>query len=236
MNEESNICYYTNRYNEQFRLIEHYQRYPQMMPFVGEGYEEYRTLLLLESHYLPDNSDFHCDAERWYNGRSHSLSEEEKRWIHTRNITNDRCHWDGGKSIGTINLALIEALGREREERDNMFQYFCYMNAFQRPAIKGRGIQETCLDIEKSDEVIRQVIETLKPRHALFSSKKAAGKFMESVAQQDVEVGATQHPSSPWWNKESGAEMITGKERFICFSDVTQPLAAVTPQRRVEWP
>ena len=217
MNEESNICYYTNRYNEQLRRIEHYERYPQMMPFVGRGYEEYRTLLLLESHYLPKESRVHLDAERWYNGRSYSLSEEEKRWIHTRNIINDRCHWDGGQSIGRINLALIEALGQEGEERDNMFQYFCYMNAFQRPAIQGSDIQETDLDIEKSDEVIRQVIEILQPRHALFSSKKAAGRFMESVAQQDVTVGATQHPISSWWNRESGAEKITGKERFICF-------------------
>ena len=36
MNEESNICYYTNRYNEQFRRIEHYERYSQMMPLLEE--------------------------------------------------------------------------------------------------------------------------------------------------------------------------------------------------------
>lgn len=221
MSEESNICYYTNRYNKQFGQIEHYRRYPQMMPFVGKGYEVGGILLLLESHYLPKKSRVHLDAEKWYSGRSHSLSEKEKRWIHTRDITNDRYHWgDGSRSIGKINLALIEALGQEREERDNMFQYFCYMNAFQRPAITGKSIQEADLDnldIEKSGEVIRQVIEILRPRHALFASRIAEGKFMESVAQQGVNVGATQHPSSPWWNRESEAEMITGKERFIRF-------------------
>ncbi len=215
MSEESSICYYTNRYNKQFRRIEHYQQYPQMMPFVGRGYKVGGILLLLESHYLPEESRVHLDAEEWYNGRSDSLSSKEKIWIHTRDITNDRYHWDGGKSIGRINLALIKALGQEREERENMFQYFCYMNAFQRPATQGMSIRETDLDIEKSGEVIRQVIEILKPRHAFFPSSKAAENFMESVDQQDVTVGKTQHPSSPWWNRESGTEMITGKERFI---------------------
>ncbi len=116
-------CYYTNRYNEQFIQIEHYRRYPQMMPFVGKEYEAGGILLLLESHYLPERSRVHLDADHWYSGNSDSLSEEEKIWIHTRNITNDKLHWEDGRgSIGKINLALIEALGQEREERDNMFQ------------------------------------------------------------------------------------------------------------------
>ncbi len=213
MSEENNTYYYTNSYDKGFRKIEHYRRYRQMMPFVGKNYRRGGILLLGESHYLPEKSTIHLDATQWYEGDANRLNSCEKGWTDTRAIVDS--HVRGGKApfLPNIVQALCDATGQEYD--CSIMQRYCFMNAFQRPATTGESIGETDLDIVESGEVIRQVMEILSPGHAFFISMKAARVFQESIAQQDVKVGATQHASSPWWNRKSGTEELSGRERFI---------------------
>ena len=216
MGEERNICYYTNSYNHQFGLIEHYRRYPQMMPFVGKYYKKGYVLLFGESHYLPEGSEIHHDARQWYEGYVSRLDDEERGWTNTKEIVNSHVRQKRFTFWRNLVQALCEAAGQE-DCSSSIIQNFSFMNAFQRPAEEGNSLRVTALDTQESGEVIRRVIEILSPGTCIFLGKKAARPFKESIVQQDVMVGETQHPSRPWWYRQSRPEMITGRERFIRF-------------------
>ncbi|MCY3736820.1 MAG: hypothetical protein OXG13_10490 [Gemmatimonadaceae bacterium] len=208
MSEES-----TNRYDPQFGRIEHYRRYPQMMPFVGRNYKKGGILLLGESHYLPKRSKLHLDAAQWYEGDDNCLDDEEKAWINTRAIVESHVRGEGTPFFRNIGQALCEATGRDSS---TMIQDFSFMNAFQRPAIETKSIEITDLDTDKSAEAIRRVVEILSPGTCFFFSKKAVRHFSGSIPR-DIKIEGTQHPSCAWWYSKSGPEMISGKERFVRF-------------------
>lgn len=54
MNEYRDISF-----NPELLKINHYQHYPQMIPFVGKNYKETRLLVIAESHYLPPDNEAH---------------------------------------------------------------------------------------------------------------------------------------------------------------------------------
>ncbi len=56
-------------FNPELLKINHYQYYPQMIPFVGKNYKETRLLVIAESHYLPPKTeDFDPEklSNAWY--------------------------------------------------------------------------------------------------------------------------------------------------------------------------
>ena len=64
MNEYRDISF-----NPELLKINHYQYYPQMIPFVGKNYKETRLLVIAESHYLPPKTeDFDPEklSNAWY--------------------------------------------------------------------------------------------------------------------------------------------------------------------------
>lgn len=68
MNEYRDISF-----NPELLKINHYQHYPQMIPFVGKNYKETRLLVIAESHYLPPNDK---DLfETWYDKDANPIPE-----------------------------------------------------------------------------------------------------------------------------------------------------------------
>jgi hypothetical protein len=74
-------------FDNQLSKILHYQKYPEMMPWVGCYYvnENLKILLIGESHYLKNESNYHHDPIGWYEGVS--LEDKDDRgWVITRSI------------------------------------------------------------------------------------------------------------------------------------------------------
>ena len=47
----------------------------------------YKPLLVIgESHYMPKGSTVQLDPDRWYKGNENHLDEDERAWIHTRDV------------------------------------------------------------------------------------------------------------------------------------------------------
>ena len=58
---------YSTMYDEQFSRMGHFQLYPELYPWVGQGVHSHcpRILVMGESHYLKSDSDYHHDASAW---------------------------------------------------------------------------------------------------------------------------------------------------------------------------
>ncbi|MBN2294018.1 MAG: hypothetical protein JXM70_16450 [Pirellulales bacterium] len=204
------IGYCTTRYDKKLGKIEHYQRYPQMMPFVGEDYDgktHFKVLLIAESHYFPSCSSKHKDTNAWYDGYT-DLSDTEKSWINNRGgiKSGKDQHWKskGHAIYRNIEKAMIEAGFPKRE---NMFSYVAYMNCFQRPAMKGDSIRNVMedLDKEKSKQVLEGVVHAIKPDYICFVSSFAwhtIGKHMEFNGLKEDPMH-TPHPACCWWHRKS---------------------------------
>jgi hypothetical protein len=53
-----------NKLNIQLKKIEHFVKYPSMIPYSGQDYEldlHKKLLLIGESNYLPEESEIHLD-------------------------------------------------------------------------------------------------------------------------------------------------------------------------------
>ncbi len=86
------------------------------------------------------------------------------------------------------------------------------MNAFQRPAVgDDKSIKVYDIDIEKSTEVINQVIDIIKPKYICFISKKSYKKLSKKINFSKID--AVVHPASSWWYRKT-KKGFNGKETF----------------------
>ena len=191
------------------KQISHYYAYPAMLPFVGEEYisEQHKKVLVIgESHYLPDESTVHHDAEAWYAGSQESLNDTEVAWTNTREVI--MWHHKNKKSfVGKINQE-IETVGFGESKPG--IQHIAFMNAFQRPSLKGKTIENvvTEKDFSLSADVIRSVVDILKPDTVIFVSKGVWQKFHTAIGER-AEIQWTYHPTgghASWWPKPDGKE------------------------------
>ena len=84
------------------------------------------------------------------------------------------------------------------------------MNAFQRPSREKESMQgyATEKDISLSAEVIRHVVDILKPDTVIFASKKVWEKFHTAIGEQ-AKIEWVYHPTGghgSWWPKPDGKE------------------------------
>ena len=58
------------KFDEDLDVIDHYQVYPEMKPWVGHEYDfsEAKILIIGESHYLDVGSFYHHNPQEWYDG------------------------------------------------------------------------------------------------------------------------------------------------------------------------
>lgn len=197
----------------------HYEKYPNLKPWVGSkfGQGETKKLLIIgESHYLPKGSTASHDAERWYLGNQGSLTDKEKSWINTSGIiehnmpTNfpNKSHWIYRNVAKEINKVF---LGYENSA--HILNHVAFMNYFQRPAeSEGGSINIRQQDLETSVSVVTDVVNTLKPDLVVFCSSKAGEHGASVIRELGVKCVTAPHPSSQWWNRVAKSYGGFGRE------------------------
>jgi len=191
----------TKKYNKELLEIDHFTKHPQMIPFVGKYWGQYKKLLILgESHCMPD--DFPKDTiedvgwtntveiidKTWY---------EDKEHVIFKNI--DHAIIDSGFCPGYI-------FG------ENSFCFISFMNFFQRPALNaGEAILPNKDDIEIANETLIEVVNILKPDYLFFASRKARDCLKEEWFKDLLENGKV------GFSSDDGRTLSTGKQAFINF-------------------
>jgi hypothetical protein len=217
--------------------IKHYQKYPNLIPWIGEGYKtaQNKLLILGESHYLAKDSEYHHDPVLWYEGVDVS-QREDLHWMKTANIIKNGLNngWKEKSKLIYKNLskALIESEINEFRV-DQPFNKICYFNYFQRPAdITGKSIKISDSDSQESSAVVGDVISIVKPDIVVFSSTlawnsaKKAG-LINHLKEKGIECFRVPHAGMPWWNRVSKKyRNKTGKHYFI--SRLQEAIAAST--------
>lgn len=197
--------------------ISHYKIHHEMLPFIGEKFEKDRILLISESHYLPEIK-MAAFTDVWYKDRS-LVDSVQKNHI-TRVVAGNGSH----RLFTNINSVL---------NKENLnFSSCAWYNFYQKPARHKDSIKHSLspLDRKVAQETFEDLINILKPKAVIILSKlafddlhKVDGKIVrvwdkEMAAHRykefNIPLYSIQHPNSAWWNKVSGKNMISGKERF----------------------
>ena len=220
---------FTIDYDEKFRKIGivkydnaeigEYNRYPQMMPWVGAKYDEgghKKILLIGESHYLPD-----CAEERfrttggWYYQDEEELVGESEAWTNTRKIVGmGPTTWTNEHGLYREINKVIGSLTNQNPETENLFQYVAFYNYFLRPAhSKGLPFEYVCeeIDLNVARDAFLRITEIIQPDYVYFFSKYA-WDCLHKDALNDVIMNHFPPPSCHWWNRQ-----MTGKEKFTLF-------------------
>lgn len=215
------------QYSEQLAKIEHFQKYPTLIPWVGENYRNTKNKMVIlgESHYLPEYSNCHHDPESWYEGIN-VLNSKELSWMNTAGIIKNGINRKGWKAKGhRIYTNLSRAMKETKIEEfdvEQPFNQISYLNYFQRPAeVSGNSIKVSKLDSRNSADTVKSVIQILKPGMVVFCSSKA-GRYAknaglwEELMQMGIKSIRVPHAAMPWWNRASKKyNNLTGKQYFI---------------------
>ena len=166
---------YSTEFDKEFIKINHYKKFPQLIPFVGENYSDnvsYRILLVAESHYLPDYSEKSLDCEKWYSQHPIELDQEEINHTETREVVNTIWDKNGHMLFRELekNLALFIPKYNGRSINSCAF-----MNAFQRPSKNGITIKHFAkqTDFIVANKILKEVIKIINPSLVIFVSKYA---------------------------------------------------------------
>lgn len=187
--------------------IDHFRRYPAMLPYIGGGYcgsNHRRMLILGESNYLPPGSNVHLDANAWYAGDQSSLSSEQVKYLHCRDLLTLKWHPRSGHKIYLeLNDCLRDSgiVGSARATTS-----IAFMNAFQRPAATTGGSMKACHtpeDFAHSFAVVAETIRATEPELVVVVSRFAWTTFGGSLQSSfpDLIIEHTCHPTSHFhWN------------------------------------
>ncbi len=207
----------SNLFDPALKEISHYQSFPAMLPFVGQGYvleNRPKLLILGESFYLPEYSTLQLNAGEWYSSNQGLLDDEVVAWINCRGLL--ECDWKSGgqRMYAEINRCLAEV---DLPSLDRPVSNICYNNTFMRPATEGESFKHCCeeQDIVVSIDTLTRVIATLKPDLVIFVSKYAWDAVGWRIAKQiaSVNFDFVSHPLDPrHWNVKSYEH---GREKFI---------------------
>jgi len=198
---------------------DHYQHYPQMLPWVGCEYQatKPKVIFIGESHYLPELSNINLDPDDWYQKWKKDLDEDEVKYTNTSEVV--RTNYNNNAIFTCVSRILIANNVVNYTKHDNVFEYFSYMNFFQRPAEYGKSINVYEIDSKIANETYYSVIKKINPEYAIFLSSKA-WYFLADENKKLIKCDFTSHPSSRWWYRKAkkysvdGITCLSGKERF----------------------
>jgi hypothetical protein len=235
---------FKHAYDIQFKEIEHFKNYPEMMPFVGRNYEDTKVLFIGESHFLNGAILFEKTPKfenQWYNQESSQLplkqNDSDPNFlgaIYTREVLDDFMYGSSSKSYRIFsNLAaeMQDCIAQKSDNARSVFENVAFYNYYQRPAFSsGDSIEDNEEDNEKAYSVYKEVVQILQPKKVIFVSSKAASiyKYYKSRKYRDTdgkmnhpEYDSVSHPGSSWWNRRSKnyGENVdgtnrTGREKF----------------------
>lgn len=197
-----------------------YKTHPEYLPYVGDKYNQqsYKTLFVLESHYLEDKdseniynsnemkgkSDKEINrifSNYWYDKNEWSL---KKQFFKLKTETNFETRYVANCAIKAIkfnNRVLLEPIfqykafqnilneGYTSDANRKKLRDFAYMNFFQRPSLKkGKQIIWEDIDIEIASKNLIEVINIIKPQLVIFISANSYDLFQEYIKNQNVET------------------------------------------------
>lgn len=211
--------------------IGEYNRYPQMMPWIGKDYDNgnpKRLLLIGESHYLPDCADGdYKTKEGWYYQEPDALDEESIGWTNTREVVGiGPKAWTKGHTLYREVNKVIGDLKGEDFRNNNMFKYVAYYNYFLRPAYpKGNSFKNICeeQDLNVAYDAFCWIVKAIKPDFVYFFSKFAWESLLKKNPDiKGVKMDYSPHPACSWWNRENfhlenHDELLSGKKKFSYF-------------------
>lgn len=236
---------FTEKYDDNFREIGkeenvpieigEYNRYPQMIPWVGCQYDNgnhKRVLLIGESHYLPDCADEEFRTPvGWYYQEGLDSDSESYSWTNTRKIVSiGPTIWTKGHSLYREVNKVIANIKGENSKEENMFQHVAYYNYFLRPAYpKGCSFKKVCVEMDENVafNAFRNIVQIINPDFIYFFSKFAWDSLWDSLHKEklnftNIEMDYSPHPACSWWNRKNFSlkkhiELMTGREKFDCF-------------------
>ena len=187
--------------------IEHYKKYPAMIPFVGENYykAKRKILIVAESHYLEGPSDYNTGPTKWYSSTQENLFHSEVKCINTSEIVKESDHMVFRELENILNKSIEMYNGRS-------INSIAYMNGFQRPSqTPGAPISlmASLKDFEEASKTIEKVIEILKPQLVIFISKYTWDKVGKMISKGNLNIGTifnyVSHPASGgrYWNNKN---------------------------------
>ena len=216
--------------------INHFQNYPEMLPFIGSKWDisTIKILILGESHYIDKERLGDNFLKDWYNQNSDLLKEKYQtknyltNYIFTRAVIHKA---DKVKELGFANpLTIYYNIKNEIKnsilelsDKKYIFPYLSYYNYFQRPAFK-QG--DSIINDEKDDIVayntLVEMVKIIEPQKIIFVSKKAYCAFLfnkrktSNVNIFDNKVYSLPHPATRWWNTKSAPYgNMKGREKFV---------------------
>lgn len=216
MREKLAMCRGTGKYDDQLNRICLRSEpqpffgalHPELLPYVGQNYEKTGVLLVGESHYVKQATEAQLEQADWYHNPLPDGTDSpfDKRngyveWFDTREVFVRYMNDDRSKSYRIFSepTAVLHELGLNSGEKYRDFDYFAFMNFFQRPSIaEGESIQDSPADRLAANDVLEQVVSILRPRAVVFLSKKAFYAF-EKERCPGTMFYAVSHPNSPWW-------------------------------------
>lgn len=220
--------YYSIEFDKALDSVVHYQKYPEMKPWIGCDYaaSPIKILVIGESHYLDVGSTYHHDPQEWYDGVT-VTDKKDNGWIKTRNIISNgiESKWKSkSKTIyRNIEKALLES-NANLSEQTSAFNTIAFLNYFQRPAEHtGKSISVSELDSVVSKSVVSQVVKVISPEIIIFTSSLAwkhakRSNLIKDFDEQSIKYTRAPHPGMPWWNRVSKAYGCrTGKQHFVHF-------------------
>ena len=196
-------------FDNELDLIEHYQKFPVMKPFVGKNYGQNNSpkiMLIAESHYLPPTSTINQNPEIWYNSTQKNLTDKEVEWINTRKILSGNWKPAGHMIFRELDIRLSESMDISKT---GAMTNVVFMNGFQRPApITGDSIKKFCkpIDCKIGAETIKKVLNILEPNLVIFVSKLSWDKLRWKIPKTECEIefNFVCHPGTGgryWHNK-----------------------------------
>ena len=136
-------------YDKKLKQIDFYNIHPEYLPFIGEKYDEYKILLIGESHYIEQTQEnekygLQYFADHWWDGSCTALSAESYAgWYNTRNIVNNYLSGNRSRSHSIFTnvtkifsaVVLKENISCISTSESQKYNYFSFMNFFQMPSI-----------------------------------------------------------------------------------------------------
>ena len=211
-----NEIHYTDTFDEHIEKIDHFIKYPEMMPWVGKEYPNAKIKILHigESHYIKKLSKAQLDAKAWYAGKARKDLSDSKSWIATRSIVNKYVK-TGRKRNRKIFHRSGEVFCESGLFADTnqmtVYYHLAFMNFFQRPALQGLTyFRKHCesRDCKIANKVFQDIVEIIQPDAVAFTScfaygKAKSGGSIKFLDERNIRKCRAHHIANNRWCEKS---------------------------------
>ena len=231
------------KYYNQLKKIDFFEKHPSYIPFVGEEFEKYRILQISESHYADGLNTGKYGIEyfsKWFDEECPEIEVDLLENNKTRAVCEGVC---AGNCFANFDNPLRSFMKIVLDIEDphttkatrHLYHHFAFMNFYQMPAFKEKGyfkktvrsqgkrehMKEAAEELlekcrQASVEIVDQVIDILCPKAIVFTSIDAGEQYRYHKGKytNDKKVIYTSHPGRPWNSAQVSLDGKTGKQVF----------------------